>query len=74
MAVTNLKVLNPGDKPYLAARAIGDGAPASTDKIVTDLKTYPIGSSYFDKTNNKEYRRRAAAGVVADWVSGVALT
>lgn len=72
MAATNVKVLNQGDKTFLAAKAMGTGAPADGDAICTDLALFPIGSEYLDTTNSKLWRRITADGDAADWV-GVAL-
>ena len=67
MAVTNLIILNPADKTRHFSVTLGEGAPAASDAIVTDIKTYPIGSQYTDKTNKNFYVRVAGAKAVADW-------
>ena len=67
MAVTNLVVLNPADKTRHFSVALGEGAPAASDAIVTDVKTYPIGSQYTDKTNKNFYVRVAEAKAAEDW-------
>ena len=68
--VKNLVILNPADKTRMYSVAIGEGAPADTDDpIVTDKKTYPVGSQYTDLTAKKFYVRTASAGVVADWTA-----
>lgn len=67
MAVTNLVVLNPADKTRHFSVALGEGAPAASDAIVTDVKTYPIGSQYTDKTGKNFYVRVAEAKVAEDW-------
>lgn len=72
MAVTNLVITNDSDKHKVITKCYGDGAPASTDKLVTDVKTFPKGSEYFDCTNKKPYVRIAVAGVTGDFVSTTA--
>lgn len=72
MAATNVKVLNPADKTYLRANAIGTGVIANGDLIATDTKTYPIGSTYINTAGaagTVMYVRIAAVGVAADWVN-----
>lgn len=68
--ITKLSVLNSGDKSYKHAVATGLGAIADADDvIVTDVKTFPVGSQYTDLTNKKFYVRTAvsATPAVADW-------
>lgn len=66
--ITNLTVLNPGDKTRMITFASGNGAVAETDDpIVTDVTTFPAASQYTDLTNGKQYVRIATAKAVADW-------
>lgn len=67
MAVTHLAILNPADKTRQFTVAIGSGAPADTDTLATDVKTFPEGSQYTDKTGKDFYVRTGHAGVAADW-------
>jgi len=69
MAVTKLAILNPADKTRHFTVATGEGAPANTDSIATDVKTFPVGSQYTDTSNKKFYIRMAATGVAADWTN-----
>lgn len=74
MAAVVSLILNSGDKTYLGARAIGDGAIAAGDDLITDVITYPLGSEYFDNTNHIHYKRVATAGVIGDWYKSAAYT
>ena len=66
--ITELTVLNPGDKARMMTFASGKGAVADADDpIVTDVTTFPVASQYTDLTNGKQYVRIAAAKAVADW-------
>lgn len=68
MASTNIIILNPADKARHCTIAVGDGAPADGDAIVTDTRKYPTGSQYTDLTGKDFYVRMASAKVAADWV------
>lgn len=48
--------------------ASGNGAPALSDDIVQNVRSYPVGSDYNDLTGLAVYRRLAANKLVADWV------
>lgn len=65
--VTNLSILNSGDKARHYSVATGNGAPAASDVIVMDVKTFSVGSQYTDLTNKHFYVRMAVAGAVTDW-------
>lgn len=68
--ITELTVLNPSDKTRMYAVATGKGAPTDVDDVlVTDLRTYPVGSQYTDLTGSKFYVRTKAESKVADWVN-----
>lgn len=45
----------------------GAGAPANGDWLVTNLKTYPIGTMYIDTTAGISYMRCLAAGLATDY-------
>ena len=68
MAATNVIIQNSGDKSFHYAHAIGEGAPADTDAIVTDLLHFPVGSEYIDTTGKKMYVRVAKDKKSTDWV------
>lgn len=77
MGAVNIQILNAGDKTYLAARALGQGAIAAGDVLITDTVTYPQGSEYYDTASRITYRRNAEAKVIGDWsasAAGTALT
>ena len=66
--VTELSILNPADKTRQYAVATCKGAVADADdKVVTDIKSFPIGSQLTDLTNKKFYVRTAAAKATTDW-------
>lgn len=66
--ITNLSVLNPADKTRMYAVATGNGAVQDVDDvIVTDTKTYPVGSQYTDLTGKVFYVRTADTVAVSDW-------
>lgn len=69
MAVTNLKPTGSIGKTMISNDLIGDGAPASTDALVTQVKKYPVGTRYYDKTNFKLYIRHAIAAATTDFKS-----
>jgi hypothetical protein len=71
------KYLNPADKQKMAQHAVGSGAIAAGDKLITDLKAWPLGSTYLDKVARVKYTRiaeTAPAGAIGDWAKAVALT
>lgn len=74
MGAVNVQVLNSGDKTYLAAKALGQGAIAAGDALITDVVTYPQGSEYYDTASRITYRRNAVAGVIGDWSASAAGT
>lgn len=74
MAVTNLRYLNPSEKTLICPDLEGDGAPALTDELVQDVKKFPVGTKYYDKTNRIEYRRVAANKALADFSKSAAGT
>lgn len=66
--IANLVILNSADKTRHYSVAMGEGAVADADDvIVTDLKSYPLGSQYTDLTNKTMSVRTAANKAVADW-------
>lgn len=70
--VEELVVLNPADKTRMYSVATGKGAPADADDpIVSDVKTFPVGSQYTDLTNKKFYVRMvvSATPAASDWTS-----
>jgi hypothetical protein len=69
MAATNVKIKNSGDKVYGTPFAVGTGAIAATDELVTSTSKYPIGSRYLDTTNKRIYYRCAetTGGAIGDW-------
>ena len=69
MTATKVIIQNSADKSFKYAHAVGEGAPAEGDAIVTDVKSFPIGSEYIDTTAKKLYIRTAAAKAAADWTS-----
>lgn len=73
MAAINLKPLRPSNKDRLFDY-YGTGAIVATDALVTDVKKYPVGTTYLDKTARVKYYRLAVAGVIGDWASTAALT
>lgn len=68
MAATKLIIQNSADKSFKYAHVVGEGAPATGDSILTDLKSYPIGSEYIDTVGKAVYVRVDDAQVVADWI------
>lgn len=67
MALTSLHVLNPADKTRHYSVAMGEGTLAATDALVTDVKTYPLGSQFTNLTSKKFYVRTAVEGATTDW-------
>lgn len=69
MALTNVKILNGSDKTRHYSVVIGNGAIAAvSDLLVSEVKVYPIGSTYTDlDAAGNFYIRVAAAKAVADW-------
>jgi hypothetical protein len=67
MPATNVRIINASDKNRQHTNAIGTGIPAAADKIVTDIETYPVGSTYLDLTNKTIYHRVAVTGAIGDW-------
>lgn len=74
MAVTNLKRSGQIAKVSIAGFYVGNGAPASTDLLVTDTTKYGVGTQYYDLTNFKLYIRHAVAGATTDFKSTAALS
>lgn len=74
MAITNFKPRRAAIKADHIPSMMGNGAPASTDALVTEVANYPIGTEYWDNTNFKLYIRKAVTGATGDFVSTVALT
>jgi len=74
MAITNFVEDNPAQKVRRAAFTHGDGAPASTDKLVTDVTRFPKGTYYYDTTNFILHIRHAEAGATTDFKATAALT
>lgn len=67
--VTNLVILNPADKTRMYSVAIGNGTPADADDpIVSDVRSYPVGSQFIDLTAKKFYIRTAKTKASTDWV------
>lgn len=69
MAIVDLTVLNPSDKTRHYAYASGNGAPDSSDALVTDVKAYPAGSQYLDLAGGLLFVRTAVSTPPApsDW-------
>lgn len=66
--VTDLAILNPADKTRMYSVATGKGAPTDADdKIIVDVKSFPVGSQYTDIQNKKFYVRMAATKASSDW-------
>lgn len=74
MAATNIKILNAGDKTFLRADAVGTGALAAGDILISNLDMFPIGSTYFDTTNRVHYIRLDDNLVIGDWCKSAAYT
>lgn len=74
MAATNVRILNPADKTRLYTVAIGTGAIAATDDLVTDTNKWPAGSTYTNTASRITYTRVAVAGVIGDWSASAAGT
>ena len=68
MAATKLIIQNSADKSFKYAHVIGEGAPATGDTLLTDLKSYPIGSEYIDTVGKAVYFRVANEGSTTDWI------
>ena len=70
MAATNVKLVTRlGDRLSVGQVSIhrGTGAIASTDALVIDTRTYPVGTRYIDTQNGNIYERLNDAGVIGDW-------
>lgn len=68
--VTELTILNPADKTRMYSVATGKGVPTDADdKIITDVKSFPVGSQYTDLTGKKFYVRMAATKAASDWTA-----
>lgn len=68
--VENLVILNPADKTRMYSVATGNGAPSdSDDPIVTNVKTFPVGSQYTDLTGKAFYVRMDNSGESSDWAA-----
>lgn len=69
MAITDLTVLNPGDKTRHYTYASGNGTPAAGDALVDDVVTYTAGSQYLDLAAGTLYVRTAVTvpPAVGDW-------
>lgn len=65
--IKNLTILNPADKTHLYAVAIGNGAPAADDRLVTDTHVFKVGSQYTDLIDKKLYIRVDTKKTVTDW-------
>lgn len=66
--VKNLSVLNPADKTRMYSVAVGEGSVSDSDDVlVTDVKTFPVGSQFTDLEGKKFYVRTGNSKAVADW-------
>lgn len=65
--IENLTILNPADKTHLYAVAIGKGAPADDNRLVTDTHVFKVGSQYTDLNGKKLYIRVDTKKAMADW-------
>jgi hypothetical protein len=67
MAATGLKITTGLYADIKSASVFGEGAIEATDALVTNIVKYPLGSTYFDKTNRINYFRQAVSKVIGDW-------
>lgn len=74
MAATKLIIQNSADKSFKYGHVIGEGAPETGDTLLTDLKSYPIGSEYIDTVGKAVYFRVANEGSTTDWIKLVPAT
>lgn len=65
--IENLTILNPADKTHLYAVAIGKGAPAADNRLVTDTHVFKLGSQYTDLNAKKLYIRVETKKDGTDW-------
>lgn len=68
--VSELAILNPADKTRFYSVAIGKGVPTDADDVlISDIKVFPVGSTYTDIEGKKQYVRTAKELASTDWTA-----